>query len=134
MKIKTTEHEEQKTVIEYCNAKRIPVIAIPNAQALSFLDRKLAMKIMAKLKAEGLAKGFPDLLIPIVTNKGGLFIEMKSKTGIISPEQKDWINHLNNNGYQACVCFGADNAINVIDDYLSFFPKAKDMKITTSIG
>jgi ribosomal protein L7Ae-like RNA K-turn-binding protein len=117
--IKTSEHEEQKTVVAYCKAKKIPVVAIPNAQALSFLNRDAAMRVVAKLKAEGMAKGFPDILIPLVSNnKSGLFIEMKSTKGKATQEQKDWILRLNNSGYTAVVCYGANQAIKTIDRYL----------------
>ncbi|MBK2126253.1 VRR-NUC domain-containing protein [Fangia hongkongensis] len=117
--MRISEHDHQKTVVSYCKAKKIPVVAIPNAQALSFLNRDAAMRVVAKLKAEGMAKGFPDILIPLVSNnKSGLFIEMKSSNGRVSPEQKEWIYQLNNSGYKAAVCYGADEAIKTIDEYV----------------
>ena len=80
--MKVSDHDHQKILVSYCKNKKIPVVAIPNAQTLSFLNRDAALRVSAKLKAEAMSKGFPDLFIPLVTNKGGLFIEMKSRKGM----------------------------------------------------
>lgn len=75
----------------------------------------------AMLKATGATAGVPDLLIP-ASRKGwhGLFIEMKrTKGGTISPEQKDWLAHLNEQGYRAEVCKGFEAAKAVIKDYFA---------------
>ena len=75
----------------------------------------------AMLKATGATAGVPDLLIP-ASRKGwhGLFIEMKrTKGGTVSPEQKDWLAHLNEQGYRAEVCKGFEAAKAVIQDYFA---------------
>lgn len=75
-----------------------------------------------KLIAEGLKKGFPDLQLLIPAGSyHGLFIELKrAKKSLskISKEQKEWIERLNKQGYQAKVCYGADEAIETIKGYL----------------
>jgi hypothetical protein len=49
----------------------------------------------------------------------GLFIEMKrQKGGTVSPTQRDWIEYLLAQGYQAVVCRGFDAAREVIEQYL----------------
>lgn len=116
--MKPTEHQEQKTVVDYCKIKRIPIVAIPNSQKMSAIDRDIAWRVTEKLKAEGMAKGFPDLFIPVVNDKGGLFIEMKSLSGTVSPDQKDWISQLNNTGYKAVICHSSIDAIKVIEEYV----------------
>ena len=41
----------------------------------------------------------------------------KSKARV-SPAQKEWIEKLNSVGYRAVVCYGADEAIREIKNYL----------------
>lgn len=115
-----TEHQEQCKVIQYCRYNDIKVFAVPNAAMLSFLDRNLAVRIMGRLKAEGLSPGALDLVFPIVTQKyPGLYIEMKRTSGgKVSEDQQDWLEYLKGQGYKAVVCKGADAAILTIQNYL----------------
>jgi hypothetical protein len=73
-----------------------------------------------RFKAEGVRKGFPDLLLPVA--RGGyhsLAIELKRrKHSRISPEQKRWIDSLNGQGYLAVVCYGWEEAEKTITGYL----------------
>jgi hypothetical protein len=118
------ENQEQTEVNVYCMRKKILMFAIPNGSYKSITARK-------NFKAEGLKAGVPDLFIP--EPKGiysGLFIEMKKRpktlkngsksyAGIkVSDEQKAWISKLNEKGYRAIVCYGADEAIEVINEYM----------------
>ncbi len=107
-----SEHSEQCTVIEYCRLRRYPVFAIPNGGSRNKAEA-------ARLKAEGVSAGVPDLFLP-VPNKShhGLFIEMKVGRNRPSPAQDNWLALLRKNGYDAQVCYGADAAIAVIDDYM----------------
>lgn len=43
---------------------------------------------------------------------------MKVGKNRTSPEQDEWLALLRKNGYDAQVCYGADAAISVIDDYM----------------
>ena len=53
-------------------------------------------------------------------NYHGLYIELKrTKGGVISDAQKEWIEMLNGRGYLAVVAKGATEAIKVISDYLN---------------
>lgn len=47
------------------------------------------------------AKGFPDLVM--VRPPQLLFAELKTNTGKLTPEQQDWLDHLNASGAVACV-------------------------------
>ncbi len=117
---KTTEHDLQKNVIDYCKLKKILCFAIPNSQSLSFFDREKAARIVSKMKREGLTPGIPDLFFPIPNQKyHGLFIEMKTKNGKLSDNQKIWIDLLNKQGYLAIVCYSSSDAIKEIDSYLN---------------
>ena len=64
-----------------------------------------------KLKVTGVSAGVPDLFIPSLQ----LFIEMKrTKGGRVSSEQTDWMRYLRSVGYKAEICYGKDEAINVV--------------------
>lgn len=107
-----SEAEEQKTVVAYCDAIGVPVYHIPN-------ERKCSPQAGAHLKAQGLRPGVPDLCIPVPRGKySALYIEMKAEGGKISEAQEEWIYKLRKYGNAACVCFGADSAITLIDLYL----------------
>lgn len=70
---------------------------------------------MAMVKA-----GVPDLFLPVARHrKKGLFIEMKApKKGVVSEEQMWWLMELNKQGYETHVCRGAQEAIEVLSDYV----------------
>ncbi|WP_192483179.1 MULTISPECIES: VRR-NUC domain-containing protein [Cysteiniphilum] len=119
------EEQEQMTVVDYLVAKRIAHYHVPNEQKLSFLARQnsalasIVFGVVNKLKRLGMAKGVPDLVIPVVNRHAGLYIEMKAKSGgKVSESQLGWINYLNMQGYKAVVCHGADEAIKEIDKYM----------------
>jgi hypothetical protein len=107
------EHEEQVAVIEYCDNLHIPIFAIPNGSNKSKHQAN-------KFKLEGLRSGFPDLCVPLMRNGyGSLYIEMKRVKGsTVSPEQTAWIALLNSFGHKAVICYGSDEAIEVIEGYI----------------
>lgn len=112
-----TEHDEQKAVVKWFDmqypALRGRLAAVPNGG-----QRHPA--VAAKLKAEGVRKGFPDMML-LKPSGGyfGLFIELKRiKGGSVSAEQSDWLHWLNQQGFMAAVCKGADEARKTIQDYL----------------
>lgn len=74
-----------------------------------------------KLKRMGLSAGFPDIFIPLPSDKyHGLFLEMKRiEGGKVSDSQQEWLNFLNNNGYYAQVAYGFDEAKEIVIYYLS---------------
>ena len=105
---------EQADVIEWCELSKIDVIHIPNDEKRSFYAAK-------KKKKMGMSNGFPDLFFPIPNREyHGLMIEMKRKEfSTCSLEQIEWIRKLNTNGYLACFCYGAEDAIEVIKNYIN---------------
>lgn len=73
-----------------------------------------------RMKAEGLKAGVPDICLPVPTaNYHGLYIEMKRIGGRPSKPQKQWIQLLAGQGYQAAVCFGFEHAAQTIMEYLN---------------
>ena len=76
--------------------------------------------VAAKLKAEGVKRGVPDICLPVARGKWhGLYIELKRQKGARpSPEQDDWLTALNRAGYLAVWCRGWDLAAAQIETYL----------------
>lgn len=73
----------------------------------------------ARLKAMGVVPGVPDLILPVRTSDyTGLAIEMKSSTGSLSPEQRDWQEHYIIQGWRFAVCRSAEDARSVLCAYL----------------
>ena len=76
-----------------------------------------------RFKAEGVRRGFPDIIL-CAPRRGftGLAIEMKRQKGAqsrVSTEQKDWLEFLGSEGWCGNVCYGADEAIALIEWYVS---------------
>lgn len=83
-------------------------------------EGKRSKRMGAELKRMGLKKGIPDICLPVPNNEyNGLWIELKAdKTKRLTKEQKEWLEKLNRYGYKAVRCNGADEAIQVIKNYL----------------
>lgn len=113
-----SEDEEQTAVMDYCLAMQGKY---PELELMYHIanEGKRGRHYASLQKRIGLKAGVPDLCLPIA-RKGfhGLYIELKALDGRISPKQKEWIAKLNEQGYKAVFCFGADAAIEVIADYL----------------
>jgi len=107
-----TEHEEQRELVRWFRQTwpDVRIFAIANGGYRSAATA-------GRLKAEGVSSGVPDLFIPAWR----LWIEMKRvKGGILSAEQKDWIQYLEGAKYWCIVGKGADDAkakISVFFDY-----------------
>lgn len=111
-----TEAGEAMAFIEWCDLH--PTIKglmthIPN-------ERKCSYSYGKQLKSVGVRAGFPDYFLPISRgNFHGLFIELK-RDGQRLPSiiQADWLQKLREQGYDAHVAYGADNAIRIVREYL----------------
>lgn len=74
----------------------------------------------AWLKSMGMKKGFPDICLPVPKKHyGALYIELKTKNGRVSDEQKEWIQLLKELGNMAVICRSYEEAISTIEVYLS---------------
>ena len=73
-----------------------------------------------RFKAEGVKAGVPDLMLPVARGgHHGLFIEMKRQDGgRVSKEQKDWMDRLQAQGFEAVVCRGWEGAAEALLRYL----------------
>ncbi len=77
--------------------------------------------VAKKMKDMGQSPGVPDLLFPFVAHEYcGLAIEMKRKRGgVVSDKQKAWMSWLDSQGWLCSVCYGHEQAIEMISAYLS---------------
>lgn len=74
----------------------------------------------ARFKAQGVKAGVPDIFLPCARGGyHGLYIELKrTKSGKLSAAQKEWIDALREQDYKVIVCYGFDEAREVIINYL----------------
>ena len=119
------EHQHQATIFQRAelSLKKYPeldmLFAIPNG---GFRTKSEA----ARLKREGVKAGYPDIGLDVARGGyHGLRIELKkpkcskSGAGKVSKKQKERIEKLIDQGYKALVCWGWEDAWNVIMDYLN---------------
>jgi hypothetical protein len=72
------------------------------------------------LKAEGVRPGVPDYCLPVARGGyHGLYIELKTASGAVRPEQRAWLAALAAQGYMAVVCRQWEQAWGVLRDYLA---------------
>jgi len=118
-----SESQEQTTVIRWFDLQHAAykgwLVAVPNGAHLAGSGKQRAAK-MARMKAEGLRPGFPDLFLPVPAHGfHGLAIEMKRQKGsTTSREQLDWLSWLAEQGYMTALCKGAQAAMDTINSYL----------------
>lgn len=78
--------------------------------------------VAAKLKAQGVKAGIPDLVLPMARGGYfGLYIEFKAsfEPAPVSTSQKDCLRRLNDQGYLAVVCQGHFDAMECLRAYLA---------------
>jgi len=74
----------------------------------------------SKLKRMGVRAGVPDLVLPVPrAGYAGLYIELKVGENRPSNSQKDWLEKLTIQGYQALVCYGGNEAIRALEQYVT---------------
>ena len=109
------EEAEQREFASWCDAKGLLWVHIPN-------ERKASAFALFELERQGLKKGFPDNFIAEPRGSfHGLLIELKRAKKSLSkktPEQRQWIKALNEKGYKAAFCYGAEEAKRLVLDYL----------------
>ena len=82
-------------------------------------ERPGGVTVQAHFAAMGVRAGCPDLMLTVpVAAWPGLFIEMKAKTGGLSPKQRPFCERLAARGYAVEVCHGWEKARDAITRYL----------------
>ena len=111
-----TEYHEQLAVFEYAHGyggnidKRLRMLhAIENTKG--------AGRPPAGAKE---SSGVPDMFLAVAVHPfHGLYIELKTKTGKVSPKQRAWQKALRHSGYASEICHGASEAIATLEQYLA---------------
>lgn len=112
-----SEKHHQQAVIQVIRMYRWGnlLFAIPNGGKR---DKGTAIN----LKREGVLPGIPDLFLACAANDfHGLFIEMKFGKNKPTQLQIECMERLTKNGYLCVVCYTAEEAINIITDYMKDF-------------
>lgn len=117
---KNEESRAQQATVKWwayaCKGFGLPVFALighPNQGARSPANG-------ARMKAEGARKGTLDMQLTV--SRGGfhgLWIENKTETGRVMPEQIEQRNHLIFQGYAVVICRSSEEAISQIKTYLN---------------
>ena len=97
-----TEHEEQREFVQWMRQTHPDVwlYAIPNGGHRGASQG-------ARLKAEGVTRGVPDLHVPALR----LWIEFKRASGgVVSPDQRRWHDYLRDIGDRVIVARGKEEA------------------------
>lgn len=117
-----SEHTEQAALFEWAawNQSRDAALnmlyAVPNGGKR---DKATA----AKLKAEGVKAGVPDVVLPVARGGfHGCYIELKVGKNKTSAEQNAWLNALKAEGYFVDVSYGWQEAARNLARYLGHEP------------
>lgn len=117
--MRSSEDTEQEIVIQWArmNSGKWPELSllhhIPNGGSRS-------KKEGARFKRMGVLAGVADLHLPVARGPWhGLYIEMKYGEGRLSNSQKDFLKLAAEQGVYCIVCYSAEDAIEVIRQYVS---------------
>lgn len=113
-----SEHQEQVALFEWA---ALAVATHPELRLLHAIPNGGARHpaVAAKLKAEGVKPGVPDVCLPVPRGRWhGLYVEMKSQSGRLRDSQREFGELLSIQGYRVVVCLSWDEARNQILEYL----------------
>ena len=117
---KRSEATEQEALITWCRIfeSRYPelemIYHVPNGGSRNRIEA-------ANLKRQGGKAGVPDLCLPVPKDGyHGLYIEMKFGKNKTTKDQEEWLKRLSQYGYKTAVCYGAEEAREVIKEYIGW--------------
>jgi hypothetical protein len=113
------EYKAQCKIFDWANAHRgiYPELYFLEG-SLNGVKLNVGQAVKAK-KTGCLKPGRPDIHLPIArSGYTSLYIELKVDGGVVSHDQESYLSGLINFGNYACVCYGADKAIETIERYL----------------
>lgn len=123
--MKRSEAAEQTALVRWAElfSGRVPELRllyhIPNGGSRNRLEA-------ANLKMQGVKSGVPDLCLPVASRGNhGLYIEMKYGKNRPTKNQIEWMEMLKEQGYDARVCYSAEEAAKTIIDYLGIQDKVR---------
>jgi len=106
-----TEEQEQQMFIGWLVISDLNYWHTPNSTYTKSWKQKARNKLM------GVQSGIPDLFV--IVNNQLVGVEMKrTKGGVVSANQKVWIERLNNANVPTKVCKGAQEAIKYIQEFM----------------
>lgn len=123
--MKTLEHDEQVLLFQWIDLMKTQIPELANLFAIPNGGHR-HKAVAAKMKAEGVKAGVPDIFLAYpnyswVTRDvmySGLFIEMKAGKNKTTESQDEWITRLREAYYKVVVCYGFEEAKQTILDYL----------------
>lgn len=117
--MKHIEDDNQLALMQWARSKRFNGARLSDYLHHSPNGGKRDVREAARLKAQGVLAGFPDLFLFVPRGQWhGLMIEMKSPKGRLSPAQTQVLPRIEGEGYRVEVCYSVQAAIDVISDYL----------------
>ena len=119
------EHDEQKKLIVFITndlMHEFPILtwlhSIPNGLNFRGVDARIKGQIISQMIHEGAKSGVLDLFLPVRSKEcSGLYIEMKSSTGKLSPKQKEFKAFVESQGFKVIVPRSAKEALSGILQY-----------------
>ena len=118
------EYAIQVEVAALLDALRLPWLHVPN-------ERHCSPALGARLKAQGVKAGVPDIIIcrahrvgpadgshniVLPPNRHGLAIELKAPGNYPTPEQRAWLERLEAEGWTTAVCRSLSQVVDVLHD------------------
>ena len=122
-KLGPTEHQIQSALIEWrdLQSKTRPELewlhAIPNGM-------RATPEVGAWMAREGMTRGIPDMCLPVpkrhqgMITYCGLYLEVKTEKGRVTPEQRACQQFLMDNSYRVHVIRSVEQGITAIMDYI----------------
>lgn len=129
-KRRSSRDEEHKEQVVFFN--RIRTLAMNDPRYVVAVDRTYAIpnggarskRAAGRLKAEGVRAGVADIFCSVpVGAEHGFYLEMKSREGFPSREQRSWLTNSAHLGYRAACCRGADEAFAAWRAYVDGAPQ-----------
>lgn len=120
IQVKSSEAEQQKQIIRWCNT----MCDYPKYNELALIYHcpnggQRNQKEAYHLKLEGVKAGVPDLFLPVARGGYfGLYIELKWDNNKTTALQDWWLKSLSKQGYLCYVCYGFEEAREIIEKYI----------------
>lgn len=113
-----TEDGAQEALFSWCDMQRH---RYPELKLLHHIPNggKRDKATAIALKRRGVKAGVPDLSLPVARNGyHGLYIELKVGKNKQTEKQKEWQQALQEQGYMCLVCYGWQEAAQLLANYL----------------
>jgi hypothetical protein len=115
-KIGKMERSLQIAIVEWADGTGVEELRYLHS---SLNGEKLSIGQAIQARRAGMRSGVPDLCLPLPTESHhGLYIELKSGRGRLSPGQTKWAGFLRSRGYRVETCRTFDEARGVICEHV----------------